>query len=81
MNYKGESIEVVLRMVFKESSSKLTDNPFNIVWTLDSITPASTEKLSNEEIITLVKDALSIYGTAGVKTPVPFDNIVTTCKF
>ena len=81
LNYKGKSIEVVLRKVFKESSRKLTDNPFNIVWMLDRISPESIKDLSSEEIIELVKEALDVYGTRGIKTPVPFENIVVTCKF
>jgi hypothetical protein len=81
LDYKGESIEVVLKKIFKESSRKLTDNPFNIVWTLDRISPESIEELSYEEIIELVKEALGVYGTSGIKTPVPFENIVVTCKF
>lgn len=81
LTYKGKSIEVVLRKVFKESSRKLTDNPFNIVWSLDRITPEFIEELSYEEIIELIKEALSVYGTRGIKTPVPFKNIIVTCKF
>lgn len=81
LNYKGESIEVVLRKIFDESSRKLTDNPFHIVWSLDRITPESIEELSYKEIIELVKEALCVYGTAGIKTSEPFENIVVTCKF
>jgi hypothetical protein len=81
LNYKGKSIEVVLRKVFEESSRKLTDNPFNIVWKLDRITPQSIEELTYEEIVEMVKEALSVYGTDGIETPVPFENIVVTCKF
>jgi len=81
LNCKGKSIEVVLRQVFEESSRKLTDNPFNVVWTLERITPEAIEELSYEEIIEMVKQALSVYGTRGIKTPVPFENIAVTCKF
>ena len=81
LNCKGKSIEVVLRQVFEESSRKLTDNPFNVVWTLDRITPQSLEELTYEEIMEMVKEALNVYGTRGIKTPVPFENIVVTCKF
>jgi len=81
LNYKGKRVEVVLRKVFKESSRKLTDNPFNIVWMLDRIAPEFIEELTNEEIIELVKEALGVYGIDGLKTPVPFEHIVVTCKF
>ena len=81
LNYRGEIIEVVLRQIFKESSRKLTDNPFNIVWSLDRITPESIGELSYKEIVELIKETLSVYGTRGIKTPVPFEHIVVTCKF
>jgi hypothetical protein len=81
LNYQGENIEVILRKVYNESSEKITDNPFNIVWTLERITPESIEELSYEKIIVLVKEALDVYGTDGIETRVPFENIVVTCKF
>lgn len=81
LNYKGKNIEVVLRQVFEESSRKLTDNPFNVVWTLDRITPESLEELSYGAIIRLIQEALNVYGTRGIKTPIPAENIVVTCKF
>ena len=81
LNYKGENIEIILRQIFEESSRKFTDNPFNIVWSLARIIPESIGELSYKEIVELIKEILSIYGTRGINTPVPFENIVVTCKF
>ncbi len=81
LNYKGKNIEIVLRQIFEESSRKLTDNPFNIVWSLARITPESIGELSYKEIIELIRETLSVYGTRGIKTPVPFENIVVACEF
>ena len=80
-NYQDKNIEVVLRKVFEESSSKLTDNPFNVVWRLDCITPESIEELSHEDIVELVKEALNVYGVEGVEISIPTENIIVTCKF
>ena len=79
--YKNEPIEIVLRRVFEESSDKSIENPYYVTWKLDC-----TEELSNlknieeKEIIEVLKEALNIYGTHGIKTSVPFENIIVKLK-
>ena len=81
LHYKGENIEIVLRDVFEESSSKLTDNPFYVTWKLDRIKkPEALKDVSDEEIIELLREALNAYGTRGIETSVPFENIIVKLK-
>ena len=79
--YKKKNIDIVLRKDFEESSEVLTDNPFYVTWKLDHIKkPIDLEGTADEEIIKVLKEALNIYGTRGIKTSVPFENIIVKLK-
>ena len=81
LNYKGKNIEIILRDIFDESSRKLTDNPFYVTWKLDHIKkPEALKNIPDEEIVEVLKEALSVYGTQGIETSVPFENIIVKLK-
>jgi len=82
LHYKGENIEVVLRDVYEEGSQKIENNQFLVVW--DFIRMKKPENLQNvpdEEIITILKEALSVYGSEKINTSVPQDIITVQFKF
>ena len=81
LHYKGENIEIVLRKDFDESSEIKTDNPFYVTWKLDRINkPETLKDVSDEEIIEVLKEALNAYGTRGIDTSIPFENIIVKLK-
>ena len=85
LHYKGENIEIVLRKDFDESSSKLTDNPFYVTWKLDRINkPEILKDVSDEEIITVLREALNTYGVDGMDNvdiyKIPEENIIVKLK-
>jgi len=81
LHYKGKNIEIVLRKIFEESSEVLTDNPFYVTWKLDRINkPKELYDVSDSEIIEILKEALEVYGTRGIKTSIPQENIIVNLK-
>ena len=79
--FKKKNIDIVLRDVFDESSSKLVDNPFYVTWKLDRINKHQVLKdISDEEIIEVLKEALDVYGVRAMWTSVPFENIIIKLK-
>jgi len=81
LHYKNTNIAIVLRKVFEESSEKNIDNPFYVTWKLDRINkPQTLEDVPDEEIIEVLREALEAYGTRGIKTSAPFENIIVKLK-
>ena len=80
LNYKGTNIEVVLRGISEEKKEDRKEGFFYRTWALERINPDSLDELSNDEIITLVKEALSVYGIDGIETSVPLEKIIVNCK-
>ena len=81
LNYKGDNIEIVLRKVFDESSVKNIENPYYITWKLDRIKkPEALKDVSDEEIIAVLREALKVYGTDGIRTKIPQENIIVKLK-
>ena len=81
LHYKGKNIEIVLRKVFDESSEIKTDKPFYVTWKLDRINkPEALKDVSDEEIIEVLREALNAYGTRGIETSVPFENMIVKLK-
>ena len=81
LNYQGNNIEIVLKKDFEESSIKNIENPYYITWKLDRIIkPIDLEYVKNEEIIKVLKEVLSIYGTDGIRTKIPQENIIVKLK-
>ncbi len=64
LKIKGHEIEIVTDRVGK--AQKYTDVPYVANWDLVTITPKHIESLSYEEIITILKEALTVYGDNGV---------------
>ena len=83
LHYKGENIEVVLRDINEEGTQKYIEGePFYITWDLIRITkPKSLKDTPDEEIITVLKEALSVYGTEWIHESVPQKDIVVKFKF
>lgn len=63
----------------KESSANLDETPFFVVWELVSISSPSELKHPENEVIALLKDALTEFGLRGVVVSVP--NAVVKFKF
>lgn len=81
LHIHGQNIEIVLKKVFDESSEQLTDNPFYVTWKLEKINkPESLKHISDQEIIHVLKEALDIYGTRGIKSSVPQENFIVKLK-
>jgi len=82
LHYKGENIEVVLRDVYEEGSKRIQNNQFFITWELIRINkPESLKDISDEEIITILKEALSVNGSPGINLSVPQEIITVQFKF
>ena len=85
LHYKGENIEVVLRRHYDEEreQEKITNNnPYYFIWELIRINkPESLNDISDEEIITILKEALSVYGAPGIYTSIAPDNAMIQFKF
>jgi len=86
LHYKGENIEVILRRMYDEDSAlnqnRLEGEPYTITWDLIRINkPESLKDTPDEEIIKVLKEALSVYGTEKIHTSVPQKDIVVKFKF
>ena len=66
LNIRGDSIVIRLELGAGRST-KFSDNPYIIVWNLISFKPVDLYKISREEVIQLLKDALNVYGYAGAR--------------
>ena len=66
----------------KDRPQKLVENPYYIIWELIRINkPENLKDASDEEIIILLKEALSMYGSDNILTSVPQENIIVQFKF
>jgi len=83
LHYKGENIEVVLRKLYKDGKQqKVIENPYYIIWELIRInTPERLKNIPYEEIISILKEALTMYGSEKVYKYVPKENIIVQLKF
>ena len=64
--YKGNVIELDIRRVYDETTSKmLVDSPFFIKYKLESIN-SSTYGISLDELYKILKEALTEYGNRGI---------------
>ena len=62
LNYKGVNFEVVLLRPRGETSLSYKERPFKKTWDLVSLTPSSIDGVSEEELKTIIKEALDVYG-------------------
>ena len=64
--YKGNVIELDIRRVYDETTSKmLVDSPFFIKYKLESMN-SSTYGISLDELYKILKEALTEYGNRGI---------------
>ena len=76
LHYRGKDIEIDLRNIHnKNTSTKITDNPFKIIYELESIR-SDIGDVPKQEIVDILKEILYEYGD-GVSI-VPKENIQVT---
>ena len=67
LHYKGRDIELDIRRVYDETTSKmLVDNPFFIKYKLENIN-SSIDGISLDELYKILKEALTEYGNRGIR--------------
>ncbi|WP_297881029.1 hypothetical protein [uncultured Campylobacter sp.] len=76
LHYKGKDIEIDLRNIHnKNTSTKITDNPFKIIYELESIR-SDIGNIPKQEIVDILKEILNEYGDGG--SIIPKENIQVT---
>ena len=76
LHYKGKDIEIDLRDIDNENTSKkITDNPFKIIYELESIR-SDIGDIPKQEIVDILKEILNEYGDGG--SIIPKENIQVT---
>ena len=76
LHYKGKDIEIDLRDIDNENTSKkITDNPFKIIYELESIR-SDIGDIPKQEIVDILKEILNEYGDGG--SIIPKENIRVT---
>jgi hypothetical protein len=76
LHYKGKDIEIDLRDIYNENTGKkVTDNPFRIIYELESIR-SDIGDIPKQEIVDILKEILNEFkGGVSVTTSVPKENI------
>ena len=79
LHYKGKDIEIDLRDIYNENTGKkVTDNPFRIIYELESIR-SDIGDMSKQEIVDILKEILNEFkGGVSVTASVPKENIRVT---
>ena len=76
LHYRGKDIEIDLRNIHnKNTSTKITDNPFKIIYELESIR-SDIGDIPKQEIVDILKEILNEYGDGG--SIIPKENIQVT---
>ena len=81
LNYKGINIEVVLLQPERGGSSSYKERPYKKVWDLVSLTPSSVDRVSEEELKTIIKEALDVYGLRGMGAAIDRKDMNIIFKF
>ena len=66
LHYQDRNIEVILERLYEESSKRLTDDPFRVVWKLLEIKKEEIQGLDYDKVLAVLQDALSSYGWRGI---------------
>ncbi|WP_299190423.1 hypothetical protein [uncultured Campylobacter sp.] len=76
LHYKGKDIEIDLRDIYNENTStKITDNPFKIIYELESIR-SDIGDIPKQEIVDILKEILNEFKGGDVITYfIPKENI------
>ena len=79
LHYRGKDIEIDLRKIRNENTGKkVTDNPFRIIYELESIR-SDIGNIPKQEIVDILKEILNEFkGGVSVTTSVPKENIQVT---
>ena len=79
LHYKGKDIEIDLRDIDNENTStKITDNPFKIIYELESIR-SDIGDIPKQEIVDILKEILNEFkGGEVITSSVPKENIRVT---
>ena len=79
LHYRGKDIEIDLRDINNENTGKKdTDNPFRIIYELESIR-SDIGDIPKQEIVDILKEILNEFkGGVSVTTSVPKENIQVT---
>ena len=78
LHYRGKDIEIDLRNIHNENTStKITDNPFKIIYELESIR-SDIGDIPKQEIIDILKEILNEYKRGAIIDSIPRENIKVT---
>ena len=79
LHYRGKDIEIDLRDIDNENTStKITDNPFKIIYELESIR-SDIGDIPKQEIVDILKEILNEFkGGEVITSSVPKENIRVT---
>ena len=79
LHYKGKDIEIDLRDIYNENTGKkVTDNPFRIIYELESIR-SDLGDITKQEIVDILKEILNEFKGGDVITYfIPKENIQVT---
>ena len=78
LQYKGKNIEVCMERERNGCSTSLNDNPFKIGWKILSLSPNSLKGVTTKELVTSIKEAMCVYGYAGMRRKRPHTNVDVT---
>ena len=79
LHYRGKDIEIDLRNIHNENTStKITDNPFKIIYELESIR-SDIGDIPKQEIVDILKEILNEFkGGEVITSSIPKENIQVT---
>ncbi len=79
LHYRGKDIEIDLRNIHNENTStKITDNPFKIIYELESIR-SDIGDITKQEIVDILKEILNEFkGGEVITSSIPKENIQVT---
>ena len=78
LHYKGKDIEIDLRKIYNEYTGKKdTDNPFILIYELESIR-SDLGDITKQEIVDILKEILNEYKRGAIIDSIPRENIQVT---
>ena len=78
LHYKGKDIEIDLRNIHnKNTSTKITENPFKIIYELESIR-SDIGDIPKQEIVDILKEILNEFKRGAIIDSIPRENIQVT---
>ena len=78
LHYRGKDIEIDLRDIYNENTGKkVTDNPFRIIYELESIR-SDIGDIPKQEIVDILKEILNEFKRGAIIDSIPRENIQVT---